>query len=129
MFPLPDLSDLPGWAQVVAYFILAVSLGTIVLVGRSGFIRGKAVDMADKKDHAEITMVSIDSKAVLQLADATVALNVTLSELRGFAAQYMDDLRSQRDEAELSAAELRGYERGRRARNRPPRKRVSKPGN
>jgi hypothetical protein len=111
MFPLPDLSDLPGWAQVLAYFVLAVSLGVIVLVGRSGFLRGKAADPADKQGHAEIAMVAIDSDAVKQLAAAAEALNMTLIQMNGMAGQYLDDLRVQRDEAEIEAAERRGYDR------------------
>lgn len=124
MAPLPDVTGLPLWAQIV--FVAAGAL--VYFVVHLGIQRGK-VSRPGTSGRAEVAAVIVDSAALDRLTAAAEAMNVTIAETNHLARQHLEDLRVQRDEAELDAAEERGYQRGLKQprKRRPPSRPRTKP--
>jgi hypothetical protein len=85
--PLPDLSGLPPWAQAVAYFFLAVTVGLGTGVVWFGIIRGKLAPASKSETAATVAAVIVDSTELRRLtlvaetvAAALEALNLSFIE-------------------------------------------------
>lgn len=98
--PLPDLSPLPGWVQVVAYIVLAVALGVAGFMARFGYVMGRGNNGAPEKS-AEVAAVIVDSRALDRLTDAAVKLEAAISHGTDVLAQLVADGREDRQDREI----------------------------
>lgn len=74
--PLADLlSDLPAWAQAVAYSAFGVGLAVMYLVGKAGWKQG--LKSLPAESEARVAAVVVEPAALLAATAAIEALNMT----------------------------------------------------
>lgn len=94
---MPDLSGLPPWAIMV--FLAAAGLGFIVI--RSGILDGIKKPAADRSNTGEIVALTVDSRAIDQLAGELAGLIVVLTEIKAQFQRYISDKEQERADRDL----------------------------
>lgn len=77
--PLPDLSGLPIWAQVLIYAILGISIAIAFFVARFGVLQGQRAAPAAAAQ-AQVAAVIVDNTALNKLTGEVAGLAVAISE-------------------------------------------------
>lgn len=87
---LPDISNLPLWAQILCYSILGISMATVFGLSALGFLRGKAEGplRSAESPKAQVAAVIVDPTALLAVKDAALSLKVSIDSL----SESMDDM-------------------------------------
>lgn len=78
--PLPDLSGLPIWAQVLIYTILGLSIAVAFLVARFGVAQGAKASPAASAAQAQVAAVIVDPTALNKAAGEVAGLAVAITE-------------------------------------------------
>lgn len=134
----PDLSAFPSWINTLAGVLFAVGVAAITVAAFFGRLRGAAAAAnsgpSGSPGTAQIAMMSLDSTAIREhtaavqiLATEFHGLTIEARQLAAIGREYLESLEQRQEEAELHAAEQRGYERAqaervRVARRTPPKK-------
>lgn len=99
-FPdVPDLSGLPGWAQLLGYLVFAGGVGVLGLVGRYGWLMARREPAPEKA--AEVAAVIVDPEALNRLTAAGLKLEATIGRATDVLAQLVADGREERQEREI----------------------------
>lgn len=93
----PDLTGLPGWAQVIGYGLFAASLAVIGVMTRFGFRMGQTTPPTGPAS-AEVAAVIVDPEALNKATAAVLRLEGTMDRLTDLVGQHVADLREEREE-------------------------------
>jgi len=117
--PLPDLTGLPQWAQILCYGILAISLGLVYGTVHIGLIRGKTSPQTSASagqpatfqlagaimshEKADALLKAIESQGVMSanlaaaLKENTAAVGVTTAAINAARSEIDDARKDVRD--------------------------------